>query len=67
MSALPRNVRHIIRYKGIVFENTSEYKLEKEVKQYIRTFKEFNTDKKVNNEWWRVCEMVHKKEDKIDE
>lgn len=67
MGALPRNVRHTLRYKGVDFENTCELELQKEVKRYIRTFKEFNTDKKVNYEWWRICEMVHKKEDSVDE
>jgi hypothetical protein len=67
MSKPPRNIRHILRYKGLVFENPSEYALEKDVKKHLKSLSQFDTEKKVKDEWFRICMMVYKIEDKIEE
>lgn len=59
-----KNIRYILKYKGLIFENSSEYGIEKDMKEYLKTLPQFNTNKKIKDEWFRICMMVYRKEDK---
>lgn len=62
-----KNTRYILKYKDKIFENKVEYGIEKDVKEYLKTLPQFNTAKKIKDEWFRICMMIHKKQDKIIE
>ncbi len=57
-----RNVRHKLVYKNMIFENKNIYRLEKDVKNYMRNF--FKTQKEVNDEFCRIYFKIQKIEDK---
>jgi hypothetical protein len=62
LMAKNRNVRHKLVYKNMIFENKNIYRLEKDVKNYMRNF--FKTQKEVNDEFCRIYFKIQKIEDK---